>query len=97
MSRNLVDRIQLVREVQHLGKRWRIDGKDLVLEVHDRAMSKLAEVATVAASIADEVDLQPQITMRMPTLRLTLSGPITVTDLVYAARLEQWLREHEPD
>ena len=97
VSRHLVDRVQLLREIQHLGKRWRIDGKDLVLEVHNREMSKLAEVATVAASIADEMDHQPQIAIRLPTLRLTLAAPTTVADLVYAARLEQWLREHEPD
>ncbi len=97
ISRQAVDRVQLLREVQQLGKRWRIDGKDLVLEVHSREMSKLAEVATVAASIGDEMDHHPQIAMRIPTLRLSLAGPSTVTDLVYAARLEQWLREHEPD
>jgi hypothetical protein len=60
-------------------------------------MTKLAEVATVAASIADEMDLQPQMSIRAPTLRLLLTGTTTVSDLVYAARLEQWLREHEPD
>jgi eukaryotic-like serine/threonine-protein kinase len=97
VSRHLIDRVQLIREVQQLGKRWRIDGKDVVLEFHSREMSKLAEVASVAASIADEMDQQPQMSMRIPTLRLTLVGPTAVTDLVYAARLEQWLREHSPD
>jgi serine/threonine-protein kinase len=97
ISRQTIDRVQLLREVQQLGKRWRIDGKDLVLEVHSREMAKLAEVATVAASIGDEMDHHPQISMRIPTLRLVLAGTTTVTDLVFAARLEQWLREHEPD
>lgn len=97
VSRQLVDRVQLIREVAQLGKRWRIDGQDVVLEVHSREMSKLADVATVAASIADDMDRHPQLSMRIPTLRLTLGGPSTATDLVYAARLEQWLREHEPD
>jgi serine/threonine-protein kinase len=97
VSRHLVDRVQLFREIQQLGKRWRTDGKDLLLEVHNREMAKLAEVATVAASIADEMDHPPQMAIRIPTLRLTLSGPTTVTDLVFAARLEQWLREHEAD
>lgn len=97
VSRHLVDRVQLIREVQQLGKRWRIDGKDVVLEVHSREMSKLAAVASVAASIGDDMDHHPQLSMSIPTLRLSLAGPSTVTDLVYAARLEQWLREHEPD
>jgi serine/threonine-protein kinase len=94
VSRHNLSPDELRREVQQLGKRWTLEGAGLVLEVHSQDMSKLASIVTWAAAIADEMDHQPLISIDPPRLRLTIPRAGTVHDLVFAARIEQSLREH---
>jgi serine/threonine-protein kinase len=93
VSRDRLEPADLRREVHQLGKRWQLVGSDLVLEVHSREMHKLASIVTNAAAIADEMEHHPKIAIEFPRLRLTIPSAGAVLDLVYAARLEQWLRE----
>jgi len=94
VSRHRLSADELGREVQQLGKRWSLVGPALVLELHDREMQQLASVVAMAAAIADEMDHQPRISIDPPRLLLTIPEVGTVHDLVFAARIEQWLREH---
>jgi serine/threonine protein kinase len=94
VSRQRLEPGQLEREVAQLGNRWRIDGKNLVFEVHSPELAKLAQIVTAAAKIADEMDHPPRMAIEKRALRITLIDVGTVLDMVYAARLEQWLREH---
>jgi pterin-4a-carbinolamine dehydratase len=60
-------------------------------------MKELAAVADHAAELADELDHHPVIIIASRRLELTIrtddQDGITVLDLIFAARLEQWLRE----
>ena len=98
LTRSLLDPEQLQREVKQLGKRWTLEGTDLRLELISRSMTKLVGIVAQAAAIADEMDHHPQITIDYPYLRLVIHAyepnAITVLDLVFAARLEQWLRDN---
>ena len=85
---------ELRREVTQLGKRWSLDGGDLVLDLYSREMTRLASAIGSAAAIADEMDIQPRMAIEYPHLRLVLRDAATVVELVFAARLEQWLREN---
>jgi serine/threonine-protein kinase len=84
----------LAREVKQLGKRWTLVGDELVLDLHDRQLTRLAEVIASVASIADEMELQPRIAIEYPHLRIVLRDGASVVELVFAARIEQWLRDH---
>jgi 4a-hydroxytetrahydrobiopterin dehydratase len=98
LTRSLLDPDQLQREVKQLGKRWKLEGTDLRLELISRSMTKLVGIVAQAAVIADEMDHHPQIAIEYPYLRLVIraydANAITVLDLVFAARLEQWLRDN---
>ncbi|HEU4610814.1 MAG TPA: serine/threonine-protein kinase [Kofleriaceae bacterium] len=83
----------LVREVAQLGKRWSLSGDALALDMHDRRFGRLARVVSAAADIADDMDIQPHVAIDYPHLRIALGDPGSVAELVFAARLEQWLRE----
>ncbi|HEY5927643.1 MAG TPA: serine/threonine-protein kinase [Kofleriaceae bacterium] len=85
---------QVKREVAQLGKRWSLVDHDLVLDLHDREFTKLAAVVTQAALIADETELQPRIAIEYPHLRIVLPDTESVVELVFAARVEQWLRDN---
>jgi serine/threonine protein kinase len=97
LSRQLLDPVVLAREVKQLGKRWTLDGTSLKLELFDRSMAKLSQVIAYASTVADEIDHQPMIAVRAPKLTLTIKAydgkAIAVLDLVFAARIEQWLRD----
>jgi len=67
---------------------------DLVLEVYSRQMAKLAAVISGAAAIADEMEHQPRFSLELPRLRMTIPNARTVVDLVFAARVEAWLRDN---
>jgi serine/threonine-protein kinase len=84
----------IAREVKQLGARWKLIGRDLVLDLHDRQLTRLATVINSAAAIADEMELQPRVAIEYPHLRIAIPGAETVIELVFAARLEQWLREN---
>jgi len=94
VSRTMLSPAELVREVQQLGKRWTLVGKDLVLEIYSREMKKLAEAFTAAAAFADEMEQQPKVAIDFPRLRLTIPKAAAVVDLVFAARVEAWLRDN---
>jgi eukaryotic-like serine/threonine-protein kinase len=93
LSRHRLAPAEIAREVKQLGSRWKLDGENLILELHCREMAKLAAVIAHAAAVADEMDHHPTISLELPRLRLTIPSAGTTTDLVFAARVEQWLRE----
>jgi serine/threonine protein kinase len=93
LSRQRLADDDLAREVKALGKRWSLANTDLVLDFYSREMQKLARVVACAAEIADEVDDHPTVVIEFPHLQITLSDAAAVVTLVFAARLEQWLRE----
>ena len=94
VSTRVLTREDLEREVAQLGKRWKLIEHEIVLDAHDRRYTMLSDVVTTAAQIADELELQPRIAIEYPHLRLVLPNAGSVVELVFAARLEQWLREH---
>lgn len=94
MSRTKVAPDLLAREVLHLGRRWSLAGSELVPAVSRRELTRLAEVIAAAAAIADEMELQPRIAIEYPQLRVALADAASA-ELVCAARLEHWLRDHD--
>ena len=61
-------------------------------------MMRTGKVAAFAGALADELDHHPRIVLEYGGLSLEISThdakAITVIDLVYAARLEQWIRNN---
>jgi len=98
LSRSAVTEDQLRQEVAALGARWAIDGADLKCELRGAVMSKCGEAAAYASKLADEMDHHPRIVLEYAGMTLTVhthdAKAITVTDLVYAARFERWLRNN---
>lgn len=96
LSRSTLGTDQLHQEVAALGTRWSIAGPDLRCELRGAAMTKYGEAAAYASKLADEMDHHPNIALGFNGLDLTIhthdANAITVTDLVYAARFERWLR-----
>jgi pterin-4a-carbinolamine dehydratase len=97
ISRTTVEPAQLADELASLGARWSADGRELRLELRDGKMARYGEIAAYAALIADEMDHHPKIVLEYGKLTLAIhthdTQAITVTDLVFAARLETWLRD----
>jgi 4a-hydroxytetrahydrobiopterin dehydratase len=79
-----------------LGARWSIANDELVLVLRGQPMSRHVPVVAQAAKLADELDHHPRIVLEYPGLTVSLhthdAKAITRMDVVYAARLEQWLR-----
>ncbi|HEY5952479.1 MAG TPA: serine/threonine-protein kinase, partial [Kofleriaceae bacterium] len=94
VSRSRLTPTSLAREVKQLGKRWALVGEEIVLDLDHRELSKLADVIAYVAQIADEMELQPRIAIDYPHLRIVLPNGTSVVELVFAARVEQWLRDH---
>jgi pterin-4a-carbinolamine dehydratase len=96
LSRTPVNDEQLRLEVAALGARWTIKGPDLECALRGAAMTKCGEAAAYAAVLADEMDHHPRVVMEYGGTTLTIhthdAKAITITDLVYAARFERWLR-----
>jgi pterin-4a-carbinolamine dehydratase len=88
---------EVTSEIEVLGARWTIDGLDLRLDLKG-PMAKTGAVAAHAGALADELDHHPSISLEYAGLVLKIhthdKQAITVLDLVYAARLEQWLRSN---
>lgn len=86
---------EVTNELSALGERWTIDGPDLRLDLHG-PMARTGAVAAQAGLLADELDHHPSISLEYAGLVLKIhthdKHAITVLDLVFAARLEQWLR-----
>lgn len=94
VSRTALTATELAREIKALGRRWSLVDDDLVLVVRSRHMARLAAVVAGIAAIADEMDHHPSMHLEVPHLRVTLAAARTVVDLVLAARIEAWLRDH---
>lgn len=96
LSRTTMDDAQLRAEIGALGPRWKIVEPDLVCELRGAPMGKCGKAAAYAATLADEMDHHPRIVLEYAGMTLSIhthdANAITVTDLVYAARLERWLR-----
>lgn len=96
VSRSQLTPEQLAKEVANLGARWSIDGADLKLELRGAPMTRCGAAAAHAAVLADEMDHHPTIVLEYAGLTLKIhthdKKAITLLDLVYAARLERWLR-----
>lgn len=86
---------EVTTELAALGERWSIDGPDLRLDLKG-SMTKTGAVAAHIGVLADELDHHPSISLEYAGLVLKIhthdKQAITVLDLVFAARLEQWLR-----
>lgn len=95
ISRTALSAAELAQEVKALGARWSIEGSDLKL-VLQGAMTKAGKVAAYAGALADELDHHPHMVIDYQRFELTIhthdQNAITVLDLIFAARLEQWLR-----
>ncbi|MEO8705690.1 MAG: protein kinase [Kofleriaceae bacterium] len=99
LSRSLMDPAVLAREVKQLGKRWSLVGSAVLeLALVSRSMASLASAIAHVSAIADELDHHPSIVVEHPRLVITIHAyddkSITVLDLVFAARIEQWLRDN---
>ncbi|HUS27409.1 MAG TPA: 4a-hydroxytetrahydrobiopterin dehydratase [Kofleriaceae bacterium] len=96
VSRSVLSEEQLRKEVAALGARWSIDGENLKLRLEGAPMAKYGAAAAHAATLADEMDHHPTIVLEYAAMTLTIhthdKKAITLLDLVYAARLERWLR-----
>ena len=81
-----------------LGPRWSIAGNELKCELRGATMAKCGEAAAHAATLADQMDHHPRILIEYGGTTLTINthdqNAITVMDLVFAARLERWLRSN---
>ncbi len=94
-----VSKDEIAKQVALLGARWSIDGLDLKLVLAGvKGMAKCGEAVAFATKLADEMDHHPDIVMAYPGTTLKIhthdKKSITLLDLVYAARLERWLREN---
>ena len=82
-------------ELAVLGARWTIADGQLRLALPG-AMRRTGAVAAFAGALADRLDHHPKIVLEYAGLALAINthdaNAITTLDLVYAARLEQWLR-----
>jgi pterin-4a-carbinolamine dehydratase len=99
ISMSLLGADEMKAEVKALGARWSIDGEDLKLRLEGpKGMSKCGAAVAYATALADEMDHHPKIVMEYPGTTLLIhthdKKAITVIDLVYAARVERWLREN---
>jgi pterin-4a-carbinolamine dehydratase len=96
LSRSALEPTQLQQEVAALGPRWAIAGNELRCELRGEPMAKYGEAAAFASQLADEMDHHPRIELAYGGMNLMIhthdKNAITITDLVYAARLERWLR-----
>lgn len=97
ISRSRLDDQQLAHEVTTLGPRWSTERGKLVLRLRG-PMTRTGAVAAHAGALADEIDHHPNIALEYAGLTLEIdthdAKAITMLDLVYAARLEQWLRDN---
>jgi pterin-4a-carbinolamine dehydratase len=98
ISRTGVPPEELARELASLGTRWSVAAGELVLALRGAPMAKCGLAVAYAAKLADEMDHHPRIVVEYAGTTLTLhthdKHAITMLDLVYAARLEKWLRDN---
>jgi len=92
-----VSKDEIAKQVVQLGARWSVDGLDLKLVLAGaKGMASCGDAVAYATKLADEMDHHPDIVMAYPGTTLKIhthdKKAITLLDLVYAARLERWLR-----
>ncbi len=95
-----VSKDEIANQIAQLGPRWSVDGLDLKLVLSgSKGMARCGAAVAYAATLADEMDHHPEIAMAYAGTTLKIhthdKKAITLLDLVYAARLERWLRDHE--
>src|SRR4051812_5383657 len=98
-SRVKIDPSEYATELEALGTRWTIENDMLKLALPGPGMAKTTAAAAFAGALADELEHHPTILIEYPGLKLSINthdagNAITVMDLVFAARLEKWLREN---
>jgi len=97
VSRDAIDSNQHAAELEALGARWTIVDKQLQLSLK-ATMTQTGKVAAIAGALADELDHHPTIYLEYEGMTLSIhthdKHAITIMDLVFAARLEKWLREN---
>jgi 4a-hydroxytetrahydrobiopterin dehydratase len=97
LGRKTLDPGQIAGEMTALGPRWSLSGSEIQLALKLQPMVKAAEVVAAAAKLADEMDHHPKIVLEYAGITLTINthdaNGITMMDLVFAARLERWLRD----
>lgn len=97
ISRDGLSEDELARELDALGPRWTVEDGALRLEVAG-TMAKTGAAAAFAGTLADELDHHPRIVLDGGAMHLSIRTPdartVTVIDLVFAARVEQWLRHN---
>jgi pterin-4a-carbinolamine dehydratase len=98
ISRSGVPKAELDHELESLGSRWSVVNNELRLELRGAPMAKCGAAVAEAARLADEMDHHPRIVVEYAGTTLTIhthdKQAITMLDLVYAARVERWLRDH---
>jgi 4a-hydroxytetrahydrobiopterin dehydratase len=89
---------ELTAELGVLGTRWSVVGPDLRLELRGGKMASYAPAVAYIAGLADELDHHPNLALEYAGLTLTIhthdAAAITALDIVFAARVEVWLRAH---
>lgn len=97
LVRSALDAHEREAQLEALGPRWSIANEELRLSLPG-PMGRTGAVAAAAGVIADELDHHPRIVVEYTGLSLAIhthdARAITVLDFVFAARVEQWLREH---
>ena len=98
LARSKIAPEKLAEEVASLGARWSVDGEDLKMVLKVQPMVKAAGAVAQIAKLADDMDHHPTVTVDYHGVTLRIhthdQKAITITDLVYAARLERWLRQN---
>jgi hypothetical protein len=97
ISRDGLSHEDLTRELALLGPRWWIADGFLRLDLSG-PMARTGVAAAFAGTLADELDQHHNLRITIDSSTMTLllrdreTRKIRVIDLIYAARLEQWLR-----
>jgi 4a-hydroxytetrahydrobiopterin dehydratase len=99
VNRSTLTKAELEEQLSALGSRWSIAGPDLQLTLAGpKGMAKAGAAVAYATQLADEMDHHPSIAMEYPATTMKIhthdKKAITLTDFVWAARVERWLREN---
>jgi pterin-4a-carbinolamine dehydratase len=95
ISRDGLPPDDLARELDALGPRWTVVGGGLHLAVPG-PMSRTGVAVAFIGTLADELDHHPRIALDRHAMTLSIrtdgTDTVTIIDLVFAERVEQWLR-----
>jgi pterin-4a-carbinolamine dehydratase len=86
---------ELARELHALGPRWSLVEGALHLALPG-PMTRTGVAAAFVGTLAEELEHYPQVALDRDGMTLSIrthgARSVTVIDLVFAARVEQWLR-----